>query len=182
MSPEAPGGLVVIDMHGRAQPQPATLTSVLPRRDASGFLDVSWNSVTCDTDAGEQSFGGGVVCVEVPKGFARREKEIWLDEIGHDALGYRFANRWGDGLMMVVVLPPGSVIAAKSDIAPAPQLSKSFHGRQAVYWVFSQAPERAVVFLRLADDSSLSADEAAKKMNAGFTEDQSHWPGVNIGT
>lgn len=187
MTPEAPGGLVVLDLQDRNRPHAALMTTVLPRQNATEFLMVSWNTVGCEDP--EESLGGGVVCVEIAKNFVRRgPRAVELDEIGEKGLGFRFPNRWGDGLMMVAVLPPGHVVQSEVDVEPAPRASKEFDKRQALFWDFTGNPETAAIFLRLTGlEPPGSARDAARRMNewlrearADRHEDGSPWSGVSI--
>jgi hypothetical protein len=139
MAPEAPGNLVVIDLHfqdgeleGSAERVEYDPEHTARIEEAGGWFYVLWN----ETPRGDDyvSLGGGVVHVkkDLPHGYRILPKEpIQLDSMGNDRYAYRYPAL-GEGLMLVLMLPEGYTLA---DYRPTPRSAKVFQkGRLAVYW------------------------------------------------
>jgi hypothetical protein len=134
MSPEAPGNLVALDISS----DEAGFTCRVERYDPidldAGFLRVSWNAIT--RPPGYEPVAGGAAYVDAPPGFEHRSYEArpdiagsrlaWLDKV------------YGDGLMLIAVVPYGHALTSVDDADPPPVAAKLHDGRMAVYWLIAE--------------------------------------------
>lgn len=131
MAPEAPGNLVVLDLHFRKDLLVATVDEIKPAKGGfpRGQLRVVWDM---PPNSGEYySVGNGVVHVSHPPGF---EMSAGSDATTDSFNELRYAWKHfaqGDGLMLVLVLPKGHTLATAQ---PMPRSAKVFRGRIAVYF------------------------------------------------
>lgn len=101
---------------------------------ASGFLRVSWNAVA--RPPGYEPVAGSAVYVDVPPGFEHRIYEARPD-IADSSLAW-VDNVFGDGLMLVVILPYGHALPNFHDAHPQPVAAKLHQGRMALYWLHTK--------------------------------------------
>lgn len=131
MSPEAPGNLVVLDLHFRNADLTGSIERVTPPQE--GYVE-GWLQVRFDARTKEPGFvpvGGGAVWVRAPKGYLFSPRES-AGQISHGDSEYFHNNvALGDGLMLVLVLPKGYTLA---DSQPVPRNAKIHKGRIAVYF------------------------------------------------
>jgi len=140
MSPEAPGNLVALDISSdgsgftcrveRYDP----IKADDPIKPDPPFLRVSWNAIT--RPPGYEPVAGGAAYVDVPPGYDHKSYEArpdnggprlaWLDKV------------FGDGLMLIAVLPFGHALTSVADADPPPVAAKLHDGRMAVYWLIAR--------------------------------------------
>jgi hypothetical protein len=131
MAPEAPGNLVALDVRSDANGFVCRVERYDPTEVSSRFLRVSWNAIT--RPPGYDPVAGGAAYVEITPGFDHRSYEArpdiagprltWLDKV------------FGDGLMLIVILPYGYALLSLQDADPPPVAAKVHDGRMAVYWL-----------------------------------------------
>ncbi len=131
MSPEAPGNLVVLDLRLRDSSVECQVDRYDPEA-ATGWLKVSWNAIQCPP--GYVPIGGGVVFVWAPPGYTHRTYRASPDDQSPGRFGW-VDKVYGDGLMLVIVLPTGYVLPSVQNANPAPVRAKDFKGRMALYWL-----------------------------------------------
>jgi len=134
MPPEAPGNLVALDVTSDASGFVCRVERYDPTGASSGLLRVSWNAIT--RPPGYEPVAGGAAYVDVPPGFEHRTYVArpdlagssleWIDKV------------FGDGLMLIVVLPYGYALASFHDASPAPVAAKLHEGRMAIYWLHKE--------------------------------------------
>ena len=131
MAPEAPGNLVALDVTSDANGFVCRVERYDPTEVSSRFLRVSWNAIT--RPPGYDPVAGGAAYVEITPGFDHCSYEArpdiagprltWLDKV------------FGDGLMLIVLLPYGYALLSLQDADPPPVAAKVHDGRMAVYWL-----------------------------------------------
>jgi hypothetical protein len=131
MAPEAPGNLVVLDVTTDAGGFVCRVERYDPIGKPIRFLRVSWNAIA--RPGGYESVAGGAAYVEVPPGFKHSTYDarpdlagsslVWLDKV------------FGDGLMLIVILPYGYALPSFYDAHPPPVAAKPHEGRMAIYWL-----------------------------------------------
>lgn len=134
MAPEAPGNLVALDVRSEASGFVCRVERYDPTEVSSRFLRVSWNAVT--RPPGYDPVAGGAAYVEITPGFEHCSYEArpdiagprlaWLDKV------------FGDGLMLIVILPYGYSLLSLQDADPSPVAAKLHDGRMAVYWLHAK--------------------------------------------
>jgi hypothetical protein len=133
MAPEAPGNLVALDI----TTDPSGFVCRVERYDPVGsneFLRVSWNAIARPT--GYEPVAGGAAYVDVPPGFDHRVYEARPDVVG-PRLAW-FDKVFGDGLMLIVILPYGYAVTSFHDADPPPVSAKLHDGRMAIYWLHKE--------------------------------------------
>jgi hypothetical protein len=134
MSPEAPGNLVALDISSDGEGFACRVERYDPIEDHPLFLRVSWNAIT--RPPGYEPVAGGAAYVDAPPGFEHKSYEArpdvagprlaWLDKV------------FGDGLMLIAVLPYGYALTSVHDADPPPIAAKLHDGRMAVYWLVAE--------------------------------------------
>jgi hypothetical protein len=130
MAPEAPGNLVALDV----TTDPSGFVCRVERYDpiaSNEFLRVSWNAIARPTGyepvAGAQRTS--MFRLASTTGSMRRDQTssdqdlAWFDKV------------FGDGLMLIVILPYGYAVTSFHDADPPPVSAKLHDGRMAVYWL-----------------------------------------------
>jgi hypothetical protein len=134
MSPEAPGNLVALDISSDGDGFTCRVERYDPIDVNAGFLRVSWNAIT--RPPGYEPVGGGAAYVDAPPGFAHTSYEAKPDR-GGDRLAW-LDKVFGDGLMLIAVLPYGYALTGARDADPPPVAAKLHGGRMAVYWLIAE--------------------------------------------
>jgi hypothetical protein len=133
MTPEAPGNLVVLDLNFRGGTLVGKVEQIVPPQ---GPLVGQWIRVRFH-EPPEQGFfgvGDGVAFASAPKRFKYSKATVEAKIPTAGSLLYHWPNvAQGDGLMLVMVLPPGYTLAT-DECDPFPGSAKEFHGRLAVYF------------------------------------------------
>jgi TIR domain len=134
MSPEAPGNLVALDISCDASGFACRVERYDPTDAHARFLRVSWNAIA--RPPGYEPVAGGAAYVDVPPGFDHRTYEArpdiagprlaWLDKV------------FGDGLMLIAVLPYGHALPSFHDADPPPVAAKLHEGRMVIYWLLAE--------------------------------------------
>jgi TIR domain len=133
MAPEAPGNLVALDVASDESGFVCRVERYDPTEDSSSFLRVSWNAIA--RPPGYEPFAGGAAYVDVPPGFDHRIYEARPDIAG-PRLGW-IDKIFGDGLMLIAILPYGHALPSFHDADPRPVAAKPHEGRMAIYWVLT---------------------------------------------
>jgi hypothetical protein len=131
MTPEAPGNLVVLDLSLRDGELTGNIERVSPPQEgpSQGALRVRFDART--KEPGFYSVGAGVAWVSQPTGYVHSTREpAGLIPSAGDLKFYYNHVAYGEGLMVVLVLPKGYTLA---DSSPPPRGAKEFRGRIAVY-------------------------------------------------
>jgi pimeloyl-ACP methyl ester carboxylesterase len=136
-SPQETESLVVIDQTSTSPRGQSHSDRLQPEVGASGFLKVSWNAVQCPP--GYTALGNGVVFVDRPPGYNRRQYDVRLDNHGESSYGWQ-DTIFGHGLVLVVMLPPNCVLRTPDDAHPIPSVSKVFNNRFAFFWTLKGEP------------------------------------------
>jgi len=131
MAPEAPGNLVVLDVTTDANGFACRVERYDPIGNPIRFLRVSWNAIA--RPGGYEAVGDGAAYVEVPPGFEHRTYEARPDSAGSSLVWVD--KVFGDGLMLIVVLPYGYALPSFHDAHPPPVAAKPHQGRMAIYWL-----------------------------------------------
>jgi hypothetical protein len=134
MPPEAPGNLVALDVTSDAISFVCRVERYDPTGASSGFLRVSWNAIA--RPPGYEPVAGGAVYVDVPPGFEHRIYEARPDVAG-SSLAW-LDKVFGDGLMLIVILPYGHALPSFYDADPPPVAAKLHEGRMAIYWLHTE--------------------------------------------
>ncbi|MQA30688.1 MAG: hypothetical protein GEU82_12770, partial [Luteitalea sp.] len=134
MSPEAPGNLVALDISSDTSGLVCRVERYDPIDVHATFLRVSWNAIA--RPPGYEPIVGGAAYVDVPPGFEHRTYEArpdiagarlaWLDKV------------FGDGLMLIAVLPYGHALPDFHDADPPPVAAKLHEGRMVIYWLLAE--------------------------------------------
>ncbi len=133
MAPEAPGNLVVLDLHyDQKNDLLKTVETVGPPQTelVTGWLRVRFDEAP---DEGFYPVGQGVAHVRQPDryehdGPGKEERVLTLPGVRR----YRVTNvAQGDGLQLILILPQGYSL---TEFSPAPSNAKEFAGRVAVYF------------------------------------------------
>src|SRR5215207_1786076 len=134
MSPEAPGNLVALDISSDGEGFVCRVERYDPIKDHPLFLRVSWNAIT--RPPGYEPVAGGAAYVDAPPGFEHTSYEARPDIAG-PRLGW-VDKVFGDGLMLIAVLPYGHALTSAQDADPPPVAAKLHDGRMALYWLVSE--------------------------------------------
>jgi hypothetical protein len=133
MAPESPGNLVALNV----TTDPNGFVCQVERYDpvaSNDFLRVSWNAIV--RPPGYEPVAGGAAYVDVPRGFDHR-----VYEARPDVVGPRLAwidKAYGDGLMLIVILPYGYAVTRFLDADPPPVSAKLHDGRMVIYWLHKE--------------------------------------------
>jgi pimeloyl-ACP methyl ester carboxylesterase len=141
MAPDKPGNLAVLDLKLNGD----AITAEVERYDPeswSGSLRVLWHASEAPRGGEWNTAGKGVVFVAAPPEV--RPQRYPASVPGRYPGPFSWTNDVGDlGLMLVVVLPPGYVLANANPAEPLPPFeSKPFNGRVALYWFIPLPPLR----------------------------------------
>lgn len=136
-SPQETGSLVVIDQTSTSPAGESKSDRLQPEVGASGFLKVSWNAVQCPP--GYTALGNGVVFVDRPPGYNRRQYGVRLDSHGDSSYGWQ-DTIFGHSLVLAIILPPNCVLRTPDDAHPIPSVSKVFNNRFAFCWTLKGEP------------------------------------------
>jgi hypothetical protein len=134
MSPEAPGNLVALDISSDGAGFKCHVERYDPVEVHAGFLRVSWNAIT--RPAGYEPVAGGAAYVHAPPGFQSSSYDARPDIAG-PRLAW-FDKVFGDGLMLIAVLPYGHALPSIHDSDPPPVAAKLHDGRMAIYWLIAE--------------------------------------------
>jgi hypothetical protein len=157
MSPEAPGNLVAIDVRFEQDGLRAKVDRVLSRSD--DFMEVSWYGR--EAPEGALSVGGGVAYV-FDKDQLKHRTQQSADVQRHNGECLWRDTALGDGLMFILVLPPGYTI---KDPEPMLREAKAFDGRVAVYWKPEEQHGASVLFRWQLVESDQDLDAAVNLIN-----------------
>src|SRR6266481_5125214 len=132
MTPEAPGNLVVLDLNLRDGGLTGNIERVSPPQEGAsrGALRVRFDART--KEPGFYAVGNGVAWVSQPTGYVHSAREPAGSIPSAGGLKFYYNHvAYGEGLMVVLVLPKGYTLA---DSSPPPRGAKEFRGRIAVYF------------------------------------------------
>lgn len=175
MSPEAPGNLVALDISSDASGFVCRVERYDPKDPGANFLRVSWNAI--GQPPGYESVAGGAAYVDVPPGFDHRTYEARPDIAG-PRLGW-LDKVFGDGLMLIAVLPYGHAVPSFDDADPAPIAAKIHEGRMAIYWLLA-ARTRITWRMEAVDAGRIPALCSALNQNAAHRDRQALWAPVHF--
>ena len=161
MPPEDPGNLTVIDLRF----EDGTLKSQFERVDAplKDWLKVSWSAET--PPPLYLPVGNGVVYFKDEYDLQAVKASGNVDDLGELRYGWR-QKEYGQGLMLVLILPSGYTLAGAS---VPPEAAKPFDAdsRIALYWMLTSESGRVALDWTLAGSEADVRKEAAR-LNASF--------------
>jgi len=132
MSPEAPGNLVLLNLQFQDDELTGTVERISPPQEqfSQGRLRVRFDAPT--KEQGFFPVGDGVSWISTPKDFVHQLPESLGTVPSPGDLRFYYNHvAYGEGLMLLLILPEGYTLA---DSDPVPRGAKLFHDRLVVYF------------------------------------------------